>query len=350
MLILIALALNIFFLLIKQYVFMDVNPWLLSIFHPVTLSLISGFICSNVYFQRHLQIINQAEFLSSRFLTWALILLGAQLSFADLALISIKTICLLLLGITLVTIVTLYVGRFVHFERSLTIWVLVGNCICGPTAISFASQFFKGKKSDLAKSIWINTIIGLSLMIILPVFGSWCGMDPHLFGLWVGSSLQSTAQVATSASLFSDYSADIALIIKSFRILLMMPFVLLLRWYLLNDTRFQTLRVRRTSNINSHQRLIPGFMIGFIVIASFFNGFDLLALKYSPLQSFIVITSALKSIFEHLAKYFLSVSMFGIGFLCTFDFDQSDVKLFFVSVCSSITLVILTYILFILSA
>ena len=130
-------------------------------------------------------------------------------------------------------------------------------CICGPTAISFAYQFFDGDKGKLAKAIGINTLIGLSLMLLLPAVGQVIQCDPQEFGVWVGSSLQSTAQVVTSASLFSETSADIALVLKSLRILLMLPMVILLRSVVRQSHVERCLDNSRSFSLGSLTRLVP---------------------------------------------------------------------------------------------
>ena len=67
----------------------------------------AGFICNILPQFSHKKYIKQAEFISARFLTWALILLGAQLSFSDLSLISFEMITNIFLAIALVTGFTL---------------------------------------------------------------------------------------------------------------------------------------------------------------------------------------------------------------------------------------------------
>ena len=80
--------------------------------NPIILSLMAGFICNILPQFSHKKYIEQAEFISARFLTWALILLGAQLSFSDLSLISFEMITNIFLAIALVTGFTL-VGAYV---------------------------------------------------------------------------------------------------------------------------------------------------------------------------------------------------------------------------------------------
>ena len=343
MLFTLSIFLNIVFVFFKEFSKNNFSSLISACLNPIILSLIAGFICNILPQFSHKKYIKQAEFISARFLTWALILLGAQLSFSDLSLISFEMITNIFLAIALVTGFTLAGAYILRIPISPAVWILVGNCICGPTAISFSYKFFGGDKSLLAKVIWINTMIGILLMLILPSIAQSINFDPELFGIWVGASLQSTAQVVTSASLYSPYSAEIALILKSVRIFMMFPFVLSLA--IIFSIRKMGLLQKNwifTSN-NFPQRLVPFFMIGFFVISILFNLSDLFANNFDVPDLYNSTILSLRLMASFSSSLFLSISMFGIGFLCTFKLSSSDYKIIVLSLCSAIVLVAITF-------
>ena len=102
MLLAIALFANLIFFLLKDSLGNYSNHFFSAFFHPVTLSLVTGFILRLVLGVKYSAYQMQAEAISSRFLTWALILLGAQLSFADLSLLSSGLVASLILVLFLV--------------------------------------------------------------------------------------------------------------------------------------------------------------------------------------------------------------------------------------------------------
>ena len=346
MILAIALFANLIFFLLKVHLGNYLNNHLVAFFHPVTLSLATGLLLRQVFRGNYPAYQLQAEAISSRFLTWALILLGAQLTFADLSLLSSGLVASLILVLFLVTSFTMIMARLMRVPLSPAIWVLVGNCICGPTAISFAYQFFDGDKGKLAKVIGINTLIGLSLMLLLPAVGQVIQCDSQEFGVWVGSSLQSTAQVVTSASLFSETSADIALVLKSLRILLMLPMVIFLRSIMRQShvERFQD--NSRFISFGSLTRLVPIFMVGFLLNALVFNIYDILS-DYFQWSGWIVrLISWFRMLMSSISSYFLSVSMLGIGFLCSFRLESSDYRLLALSCSSAVFLVLSAFVMF----
>ena len=346
MILAIALFANLIFFLLKVHLGNYLNNHLVAFFHPVTLSLATGLLLRQVFRGNYPAYQLQAEAISSRFLTWALILLGAQLTFADLSLLSSGLVASLILVLFLVTSFTMIMARLMRVPLSPAIWVLVGNCICGPTAISFAYQFFDGDKGKLAKVIGINTLIGLSLMLLLPAVGQVIQCDSQEFGVWVGSSLQSTAQVVTSASLFSETSADIALVLKSLRILLMLPMVIFLRSIVRQShvERFQD--NSRFISFGSLTRLVPIFMVGFLLNALVFNIYDILS-DYFQWSGWIVrLISWFRMLMSSISSYSLSVSMLGIGFLCSFRLESSDYRLLALSCSSAVFLVLSAFVMF----
>ena len=346
MLIAIALFVNLIFFLLKTYSGNYLNNHLVAFFHPVTLSLVTGLVLRQLFRANYSVYQLQAEVISSRFLTWALILLGAQLSFADLSLLSSGLVASLILVLFLVASFTMIMARLMRVPLSPAVWVLVGNCICGPTAISFAYQFFDGDKGKLAKAIGINTLIGLSLMLLLPAVGQVIQCDPQEFGVWVGSSLQSTAQVVTSASLFSETSADIALVLKSLRILLMLPMVILLRSVVRQRHVERCLDNSRSFSLGSLTRLVPIFMVGFMLNALIFNIYDILS-EYFQWAGWIPrLISLFRMFMASISSYCLSVSMLGIGFLCSFRLESSDYRLLALSCSSAVFLVISAFVMF----
>ena len=345
MLLTLSIFLNIIFVCFKGFSKNNLSPLIAASFNPIILSLIAGFICNILPQFSHKKYIKQAEFISARFLTWALILLGAELSISDLSLISFETITNIFLAISLVTGFTLAGAYVLRIPISPAVWILVGNCICGPTAISFSYKFFAGDKSLLAKVIWINTMIGILLMLILPSIAQSINFDPELFGIWVGASLQSTAQVVTSASLYSPYSAEIALILKSVRIFMMFPFVLSLA-IIFSIRKMGVLQKNWSFPSNNFpQRLVPLFMIGFFVTSILFNLSDFVANKFDVPDLYNSTILLLRLVASFSSSLFLSISMFGIGFLCTFKLSSSDYKIIVLSSCSAIVLVAVTFVM-----
>ena len=315
----------------------------LLLLQPVLLSLACGFLMRCLVPLRSYWV-EKADIYASRFLSIALSFLGAQFVFADLFALSWRTFSNILIAIAATCFIGCLINSFLKIRHSMMIWLLVGNCICGPTAISFAAQIFQGEKKDIAKAIWINTLTGFVLMILLPFFATTLHLDPSNFGLWAGASLQSTAQVITSASLYSNESSDIALLIKSFRILLLLPLVFTLQ--LLSSNNSKKGQVSSPLMPNSKMMAFRGFLqtfplfiFGFSLIAVVYAFVDLFSASYSDNNILIELLLELKPILSSISKYCLAAAMFAIGFLCRFELNKNDIKNICFAIFSSLVLV-----------
>lgn len=315
------------------------------ILQPVLLSLMAGFLLRNAFPTRS-NWIRQADWLSSRALSVALSLMGAQFVLSDLLAISLKTILSLIICILLTCFVGIAINRLFRLDNSYMLWLLAGNCICGPAAISFASQIFNGKKNDIAKAIWINTLIGFVLMIILPLSATSLNLAPEAFGVWAGSSLQSTAQVVTSASIFSNESTDIALMIKSIRIIMLLPVIFFLKIIStpnpVQDFDFENTKISQFS-LNTFFKSFPRFLIVFLVLAFISVMLDLSSLIFNPNFFLFTIFSELKPLIGHVSKFSLTLAMFAIGYLCCFKFNRGDYRAILFAIFSALQLVFFSY-------
>ncbi|MAR07104.1 MAG: hypothetical protein CL862_08400 [Cyanobium sp. NAT70] len=314
---------------------------------PVSLSLVAGFFLRQQFRFCRDAWIRQSEYLSSRFLSLALILLGAKFVAADLKLISPKTIAFLVFSILFTCFLSTLYSKFLGIRHNMMLWLIAGNCICGPTAISFAAQIFQGEKKDIAKAIWINTMIGFLLMLLMPVLGLAFDLDPNTFGVWAGASLQSTAQVVTSAAMYSSESSELALLIKSIRILFLVPLIS----FLLIFFRHDSLMSKSCQSTKSNQlglfdfvKMLPRFMIGFAIVAVSFFLIDLVVFHYALNSEWLMRVMSLRQWLGDISSFCLAMAMFGIGFLCNFKFQRSDFRIIVFALCSALQLLLFSYI------
>ena len=315
------------------------------VFQPVLLSLIAGIALRNT-FHTNSAWIRQSDFLSSRSLSIALSLMGAQFVLSDLFVISWKTIAYLSICILMTCLLGIAANRFIKLEISFMLWILSGNCICGPVAISFASQVFSGEKKDIAKAIWINTLIGFILMVLLPLLASLLHLAPTAFGIWAGSSLQSTSQVVTSASMFSSESADIALIIKSIRILMLLPLMLLLKVVVTPKLTVVTNHSRDQKTLFSLISVLRSFPLSLIIFFIFTIisiVIDFTGLVYGSKFFIYSLLVLIRPILELLSRFCLSLAMFAIGYLCCFEFSRRDYRAILFAIVSAVQLVFTSY-------
>lgn len=274
-----------------------------------------------------------------KYLSIGIVMMGSQIIISKSGLDNIKLIYIVISSVLLTFYLSLVLKRILNIQSSYAFLLIAGTCICGPAAISFVSRITRSSNNQIANAIWINTLNGFLLVIILPIIAYSLGLNPNQFGIWAGASIQSTAQVISSAALYSDNSVQIAIIIKSLRILLLLPFMILISLHYSKSTR------NPLNNRSLLLEYIPPFMFWFIAIVFVFNSVDQFIINNFSYSSSIYNTfSIISEVLKSLSKIFLSLSIFGISYgFNVFSKVNFNPKLILFSFGSSIILIISNY-------
>ena len=274
-----------------------------------------------------------------KLLSIAIIIMGSQILLSKIRVLNPTLILWIVLCILGTYYISIFFSKILGIKKPIALLLIAGNCICGPVAIAFASKVIKSNKSDISTALWINTFSGFILVIILPILGKLLEVSPYNFGLWAGSSIQSTAQVISSAAIYSDSSLETAIIIKSLRILLLTPFLILL-----------SLNYQYPDNINSNKfnlgkSIIPSFLFKFLVVIVISNFFDFLIFNFFP-NNFLItnLFNLILSSGKFISKFFLCLVVFEISInFNLFNIKNFAPKLQVYSLISSFILLILSY-------
>ena len=307
-----------------------------TLFDPIVISFALGQIFRIVFINKtDINLYIPVE----KYLSIGIVIMGSQILISKSGLDNIKLIYIVITSVLLTFYLSLVLKKILNIQSSYAFLLIAGTCICGPAAISFVSRITRSSNNQIANAIWINTLNGFLLVILLPIIAYSLGLNPNQFGIWAGASIQSTAQVISSAALYSDNSVQIAIIIKSLRILLLLPFMILISFHYSKSSR------NRLNNRSLLLEYIPPFMFWFIGIVFVFNSVDQFIIynfSYSSIiyNTFSIILEVLKS----LSKIFLSLSIFGISYgFNVFSKVNFNPKLILFSFGSSIILIISNY-------
>ena len=307
-----------------------------TLFDPIVISFALGQIFRIVFINKtDIDLYIPVE----KYLSIGIVMMGSQILISKSGLDNIKLIYIVITSVLLTFYLSLVLKRILNIQSSYAFLLIAGTCICGPAAISFVSRITRSSNNQIANAIWINTLNGFLLVILLPIIAYSLGLNPNQFGIWAGASIQSTAQVISSAALYSDNSVQIAIIIKSLRILLLLPFMILISFHYSKSNR------NPLNNRSLLLEYIPPFMFWFIGIVFVFNSVDQFIIynfSYSSIiyNTFSIILEVLKS----LSKIFLSLSIFGISYgFNVFSKVNFNPKLILFSFGSSIILIISNY-------
>jgi uncharacterized integral membrane protein (TIGR00698 family) len=270
-------------------------------------SFIFGIIISNIIeipdFMRE-----GLKFVSSQLLKFSIALLGLVTSATIWLQVGIGGIN------ALVTIVfsffaSLYIGRKIGISNRLAILIGVGTSICGASAIAAVAPAINAKEEEIGLAISGITLFGLFSMFLYPylfnntIVGQLLLQNPTVYSIWVGSGVHETAQVIAAASTISNESVQPALIIKSIRIFMIGP-IIMISTYILN--KFEKQEKQRDKKL-----IIPLFAVIFVINSVISAGLDFYLTKVPLIEIAWNFTKInLKSL---IIPFLLAISFAGVG-------------------------------------
>ena len=206
------------------------------------------------------------KFCASTILRIGIMLLGIRLSLVSAGLNSLLALPFVISAITVGILTVKLFGQSLGLSRPLCGLVAVGTSICGVTAIVATAPILKANESEISYSIACITVFGVVAMFLYPFLAYFIFSEtPILAGLFLGTSIHETAQVAGAGLMYqSQYNApeafDTATITKLVRNLCMIAVIPIVG----------ILYSQRSSKADGKTRLlsmIPWFIVGFVVMS-----------------------------------------------------------------------------------
>lgn len=168
------------------------------------------------------------SFAVKRVLRLGIVLLGLRLSIAEVGSIGLKALPVVLVTIPAAILLVGYLGRRIQLPDRLASLIAIGTSICGNTAIVAVSPTIGAKEEETSYAVACITVFGLFAMLVYPFVAHWIfGGDPFAAGLFLGSAVHDTSQVAGAAMMYQEYyqapeALDVATVTKLLRNLSML--------------------------------------------------------------------------------------------------------------------------------
>ena len=244
------------------------------------------------------------DFTREHILKLGIICLGIQLKpfeFLDFGKIAIPLIIVCMISVLIV--IKLLIKKL-KIPTRMAYLISIGSTVCGTTAIMATAPVIKANKNEVSYAIANITLFGILSMFIYPYFANvYFNDDPLLIGLFLGTSIHETSQVAAAGLIYeqqfnSPETLNIATVTKLIRntfLIIMIP----LFAFLYN--RGQTIE-KNYSLLN----IFPYFVLGFVGMIVLRNVGDEL---YSSNPNWIESINIIKLF----SKIFLTMAMAAIG-------------------------------------
>jgi uncharacterized integral membrane protein (TIGR00698 family) len=208
-----------------------------------------------------------------RILRFAIVLLGLQLSFAQLVKVGIVGLAIIVVTLAGTFAFTMWLGRRLGIDRKLAQLIAAGTSICGASAVIATNTVTRASDEDVAYAVACVTVFGSASMLLYPALEGIVQLAPHAFGLWAGASIHEIAQVVAAAFQDGTSSGHFGTIAKLSRVMLLAPTILALGY--ISAKRLQTIHDGHLEPPATQGVPMPWFVLGFIVMMMC-NSFDLI--------------------------------------------------------------------------
>ncbi|MEW1648301.1 YeiH family protein [Streptomyces sp. NPDC091219] len=196
----------------------------------------------------------------------AVVLLGTQLSLAEIAQVGASSLPVMLGTLAACLGVAYLVGRWLRIGADLRTLIGVGTAICGASAIAAVSPVIKAKSNDIAYAVSTIFLFNVAAVLVFPPLGHLLGMSQSDFGLFAGTAVNDTSSVVAAASSYGHAAADHAVVVKLVRSLMIIPICLALA-ALVRRRETRTEPATAGGKVNPFQ-LVPWFLVGFLLTAA----------------------------------------------------------------------------------
>ncbi|GAD24542.1 YeiH family protein [Acidovorax sp. MR-S7] len=204
------------------------------------------------------------DFCARTLLRTGVALLGARITADQVAHLGLRTGIIVALGLCLTILCGLAMSRLL--SRRMEEGLLSGGAvaICGASAaMAIAAVLPQSKENE---RLTLFTVVGVTVfstlaMIVYPFALHYLPLSPIQSGVFLGGTIHDVAQVVAAGMLLGPEAADAATLVKLFRVLLLVPVVIVI-----------TFALRKLSGeagnakVGSRVPSVPGFLVAFMAL------------------------------------------------------------------------------------
>ena len=264
----VALALLIAYVGAKSSHFIGVNllGFAKSPISSIMLAIIFGILLANII-NLPKRFEDGFKFSIKYILRLGIILLGIRLGLLDILKIGIIGLPVIALCIISALLIANYLSKSLNISTKMGSLIAVGTGICGASAIVATAPAIDAKKEEVTYAIGVITVFGIIAMLSYPFLAHFIFDGDELFiGLFLGTSIHETAQVAGSGLIYSTQfdspkTLDIATVTKLVRNTCMVIVIPVVSYIYYRNQKDKS-EVNKTSILN----IFPFFIFGFIAM------------------------------------------------------------------------------------
>ena len=192
-------------------------------------------------------------------------LLGIRITLGQVSQLGMSVGVMLVLAVALTIGSGLLLARWL--KRPIEEGILSGGSvgICGASAAmaisSVLPQTQENERFTLLAVVGV-TVLSTTAMVLYPFFMHLLDLSPVQSGIFLGGTIHDVAQVVAAGMMMGQEAGDAATVVKLFRVVLLLPVVLLIAFAYRKHAGAAT----AADTVKDKVPLVPTFLIGFVVL------------------------------------------------------------------------------------
>ena len=259
----------------------------------VFLAVVLGVVVANIFQPDPLVYDKGVRLGLKKFLKVAIVLLGAGITFQEIAGFGGEAVAIILVLIGFVFASTMVLGKLMGIGLRKMLLIAVGISICGNTAVATTAPLVDARDDEVAMAVGIVTLFGVLGVVLYPFIGLFLELPDLLFGMWAGTAINDTSQVVAAGFIYSEEAGTVATTIKLARNVMIVPVVVGVGYYW----------AKKTSEESGEKagivEIFPTFVLGFVILAL--------------LNSIGVIPETLAELMVDVSGFLILLALSGIG-------------------------------------
>lgn len=208
------------------------------------------------------------NFSARKLLRIAVAFFGLRVSLQEIAQVGLPGLAVSVLIVVSTLAIGTWVGmKLMKLDRDAALLTAAGSAICGAAAVLAFESTLQSKPHQSAMAVGSVVLFGTLSMFLYPLayHAGLLNLDPTGLGLFFGGTIHEVAQVVGAASDISPEVVHVATIVKMTRVMLLVPVLLALGWWLARSSR-SARAARDTAGGTQRQRkvTVPWFALGFL--------------------------------------------------------------------------------------
>lgn len=190
----------------------------------------------------------------------AIALLGLKVSLGDITALGLAPVLIIIASMTATLCSGFLFARLLSCQQGYGALAGAATAVCGASAALASATVvpdYRAKAADIAFTVVAANGLSTLVMLLYPGLCATLGFDPHLTAIMLGATIHDVAQVAGAGYAVSESVGTTAVIVKLFRVFLLLPVVLAIGWWFM----------RQGERTGQARVPVPVFAIVFLLLA-----------------------------------------------------------------------------------